>query len=357
MLFFGLSIKIAYSQDPTFSQYYNNPLYYNPGFTGIRPGTNFYLNDRIQWPKIPSQFNTKSVAIDFANSCSEYHGYGIGMLLMDDNEGEGNLRSLSVGGTFAYKVINLEKFCLQAGAQASFVQKKIDWEKLEFSDQINKFNNYIIPTTNVPPNSEKKLYPDFNLGFVSMSNLKIKTKHSKKEVIFILGASWSHLTEPNQSFFNTESKLPQKYDIQTNLSIPINGKKSDEDSKYFISHFHWQKQAQFRDFEIGFNSRIITNSLGSAPFYAGISYRNQKWFLITGNSDALIIDFGVDIPSSFKETFYQVGLSFDKTISLLSGSTWGAIEISLKILTSQLDIFGCGSTKGYGKDHVICPHF
>jgi hypothetical protein len=54
----------CWAQDPQFSQYYQAPLYMNPGFTGITPQQRFVLNNRIQWPNLPQAFTTYAASYD-----------------------------------------------------------------------------------------------------------------------------------------------------------------------------------------------------------------------------------------------------------------------------------------------------
>jgi hypothetical protein len=43
----------AFGQDPQFTQFYSNPLYQSPSFTGAVLGYRASLNYRDQWPKMP----------------------------------------------------------------------------------------------------------------------------------------------------------------------------------------------------------------------------------------------------------------------------------------------------------------
>jgi len=59
-----LVVVSASAQDPQFSQYYQAPLYLNPGFTGITPQQRLVVNNRIQWPNLPQAFNTFMASYD-----------------------------------------------------------------------------------------------------------------------------------------------------------------------------------------------------------------------------------------------------------------------------------------------------
>lgn len=57
--------KEVQAQDPLFSQFYANPLYLAPSFTGAgNKGTRVALNYRDQWPAVPRAFTTYSFSFD-----------------------------------------------------------------------------------------------------------------------------------------------------------------------------------------------------------------------------------------------------------------------------------------------------
>jgi hypothetical protein len=65
LIVFGVMIGAELlAQDPQFSQYYQAPLYLNPGFTGITPQQRVAINHRIQWPNLPQAFSTYSASYD-----------------------------------------------------------------------------------------------------------------------------------------------------------------------------------------------------------------------------------------------------------------------------------------------------
>ena len=84
----------SYGQDPTFSQFYANPLYLSPSFAGATEEYRFGMNYRNQWPAIPGVFHTYSISFDKAlinfNS-------GIGVLATYDVAGSGDLSTTNIG--------------------------------------------------------------------------------------------------------------------------------------------------------------------------------------------------------------------------------------------------------------------
>ena len=344
---------MAYSQDPTFSQYYNNPLYFNPGFTGIRPGLNCYINSRSQWLKIPSQFNTKTIAADLNNDC---RNFGIGLIILDDNEGEGKLRTTSFGASVAYKMYlgKNGRILIQPGLQAGIVKKKIDWDRLEFSDQINPYNSLVGYTHNIPPVSDKVNYPDLSVGFVSLIESR---KKSKFKNIWLFGASVSHIHQPDQAFYKIESKLPTKYNIQTSLFISLDRLKNLKKlNRYIEPFFQLEKQKVFREFVLGGKTQLSIDQKVNRDFiFWTIGYRNQKWFNVFNNYDAIIFETG--FRTKINDNEINIGLSWDITISKLSGSTNGTPELSIKFGFPKANPFCRTSSMNDNNKKVICPHF
>jgi type IX secretion system PorP/SprF family membrane protein len=62
LLFFVFTV--ASGQDPQFSQYYQSPLYLNPGFTGITNQQRATFIHRVQWPNLPQSFATFAASYD-----------------------------------------------------------------------------------------------------------------------------------------------------------------------------------------------------------------------------------------------------------------------------------------------------
>ena len=48
----------SHAQDPIFTQFYSNPVYLNPAFSGTNKCPRFVMNYRNQWPSFPGAFVT-----------------------------------------------------------------------------------------------------------------------------------------------------------------------------------------------------------------------------------------------------------------------------------------------------------
>ena len=88
---FFSSQKESKAQDPAFSQFYANPLYLNPAFSGSAPkgAPRGNLNYRDQWPGIGRTYVTTAVSYD---QYVDKVGGGLGVKFVNDRSGDGNLQ-------------------------------------------------------------------------------------------------------------------------------------------------------------------------------------------------------------------------------------------------------------------------
>ena len=128
LIFVGAS---ASAQDPQFSQYYQAPLYLNPGFTGITPQQRLVVNNRIQWPNLPQAFNTFMASYDIW--VDELRS-GFGILASTDKMGSAGWRTTTVGLTYSYKVRINEKIVFSPGLYFGYGVNGLDRTKLILGD-------------------------------------------------------------------------------------------------------------------------------------------------------------------------------------------------------------------------------
>src|SRR5580704_12581846 len=92
----------AFGQDPTFSQYDANQLYYNPAYAGYKENARIGLTYRNLWPNVPGKdfpgpLSTYSATGDaYFNVQDKFMG-GAGAFVMQDVEGQGYLTTTSAG--------------------------------------------------------------------------------------------------------------------------------------------------------------------------------------------------------------------------------------------------------------------
>ena len=137
----------GYPQDPLFSSTLDNPLYYNPATPGIVRGHEYRLNFRDQWSGIPAAMR----AFNFSSTHQIKNAVGLGFLVISNIEGESLFRTDKFEASIAFPVKISRYIKISGGINAGFGQKRIDWSRLEFDDQFDKYYGKIYPTSFLIP--------------------------------------------------------------------------------------------------------------------------------------------------------------------------------------------------------------
>jgi type IX secretion system PorP/SprF family membrane protein len=287
---FSLSLttyKYALAQDPEFTQFYANPLYLNPALAGSNICPRININYRNQWPGISGTYVTTSASFDrYVFRIKS----GIGLLVTNDNAGNGTLKTTNVSGIYSKQIPINRNFSINAGFQATYGQKSIDWNKLTFGDMIDERRGFVKYSEEIEGNG-KKSYVDFSAGAVAFS-----------KYIFI-GFAAHHLTQPDEGLMGN-SKLPIKYTGHAGAIIPV-GDKSNETS--ISPNILYQQQQDFRQLNLGV---YITKG----ALVGGLWYRH---------SDSFIMLIGI------QHGVFKAGYSYDITISKLTSASAGSHELSV----------------------------
>ena len=333
---------ISKAQDPTFSQYYFNQLYVNPAFTGINSGLRAGINYRALWPRSPSKFPTYSLAIDAQDlSLSS----GIGLNAWSDTEGEGYLRTQCISGLYSYRIILSPKnWVFQAGFKTSIMNKKIDWSKLVFSDQLHPLFGITGPTNNPTPYAQSRTFVDFSVGALIKGNHRNRLKNLIATYTF--GVALHHVTKPDESITGQASRLPQNLVLHAGAVIPVRY----EVKRYKIllaPSIMWEHQTTMREFNFSFNVLM-------KPMFAGLSYRNQTPLLFDiKRSDAIIVNVGFAGDQNKESIVYKFGYSYDLTISDLRSNTQGTHELALIVEFRDFKF----NNRSNPKKKMECPNF
>ena len=94
----GIDMK---GQDPTFSQFYANPLYLNPSLTGSAFSPRLTLNYRNQWPSLADNFVTYNASYDqYVPDINS----SFGIIFNTDRAGSGMITTTTVSGLYSYNL-------------------------------------------------------------------------------------------------------------------------------------------------------------------------------------------------------------------------------------------------------------
>ncbi|MFN6037041.1 MAG: PorP/SprF family type IX secretion system membrane protein, partial [Bacteroidota bacterium] len=169
-----LFVLNLFSQDPASSQFFFNQLYMNPAFAGINRDARVGFDYRRQWTGVPGRLETYDCWGDIYSNI--FNG-GLGMMIGEDISGDGLLRTTTTGimQSFEYTVPKIVR--IRAGVSVSGVIKRIDWNKLVFSDQIDPVLGVIYESNVQRPYGRTRTFADFGTGFMFDFHM-IKTKHA-----------------------------------------------------------------------------------------------------------------------------------------------------------------------------------
>lgn len=308
------------AQDPTFSQYYSNKLYYNPAFAGADPGLRVNFNYRNLWSSLTSNFGTYNFNMDIADFNL---GGGIGAVVVGNVEGDGLLRTNSYYLNYSYRITVVPRmFDIHAGLQAGYVQKSIDWSRFVFSDQLDPVYGQVYTSAATLPSNNKTGFFDGAAGLMARYN--IKQNKSRRIISTTMGFSVQHLTQPNESLIGGTQRLPRKYIGHLSFMLPVSKRKArNRNITYLSPNFIYERQSVLQTFNLGMFAL-------RAPLMIGVWYRNGTPILVPRRTDALIFNLGFRGKDNNNGVFiWQFGYSYDLTLSKLAGSSGGSHEISL----------------------------
>lgn len=288
----------VYAQDPSFTQFYANPLYLNPAFAGSSNCPRVNINYRNEFP-VQNVFQTYAASYD---QYVEGLNGGIGLQLMQDEAGDGTFTTTDVNLIYSYHLKVSRKFRIMAGMQAGFKQLNLDWNSLTFPDQIDPFRGFVRETAELQPGNTNVGLFDLSAGIVGYTER------------FYFGFAAHHLTSPNVAFIGNDP-LPMKFTVHTGFTVPIGKRRlHGEFENLLIPNIVYQRQGDFEQ-------TMINVSFSRASITGGLGYRFSSV-----NPHAAVILLGY----APVEGRWGFGYSYDYTISELSNNMGGAHEISLR---------------------------
>jgi len=352
ILVFAAAFSQLRAQDPIFSQFYNNPIYYNPGYIGLNSGMRARFNYRDQWTGLPTDFKTYNFSMDFAERSIPGSG-GLGLLVSSDKAGTGTIKSSNVGVGTAARIPVYENMIIQMGFMVSYAQKSVNWDELVFTDQLHARYGNIYQSAFEAPASNKVSYPDFSVGGVYRF---VETGSRFSSVQGTFGAAVHHVFTPNESFLGLDSELPRKLvvtgdlvlDLDHGRSSSYNSRKSNNGSFKFNPGFQFEKQADFSTYTLGMN--ILKSSI-----YFGVWFRNQDFNFFEAK-DA-IFQVGFNAPFS-KDSRVKIMYTYDYLITDLHTAGRASHEISMIFEFDNFSLFG-GTTPSRSRNtkEIECTTF
>jgi len=305
ILFLLIIASAGSAQDFHLSQYDAAPLHLNPSLTGAFNGKyRIAGNYRSQWSAIASNpFVTTAISYD-----QKIKKNGVGIQIMNQQAGLGNYKVFALLGSYSYDFSfdSNSKHHLAISVQGGILQKSVDFARLTFDEQYRNtdgggFNQNA--ATGETAGATSITLPDVNAGL-----LYYFASESSKINPF-LGASVFHINQPEETFFNTDNKLPIRFLAHT-------GGKINFSPRYqLLVGLMSMKQSNAQENLVSLISHVYLPNSDSYILF-GPTYRNK---------DAAIFETGL----KHKNVIYR--LSYDVNTSTLQPATRsrGGFEISV----------------------------
>lgn len=298
-LTFGL-FAILQAQDVYFSQFFMNPVYLNPSYAGTMKVPRAGVQYRNQWPEFDKAYATYFASFDtYLPTISS----GIGFLLFNDVQGNGMYIETSFKFIYS-KAIRINREWTMYGSITAGAQiNSLNFNRLIFSDGLDPIYGQHLPTAEMPPDNNNRLFPDFGTGILVFNNK------------YFFGLSAEHLHEPDQSIYSDYSHaLPRKYTL------------------HFEVNLQWFHPGQWRKF-LKLNPNFVIQSQGSEQNITYGIYANRKGISLgiwnrqtTHKSNDMIVMAG------FIGKQMKTAISYDFNLHGVGLRSHGAIEFSISYL-------------------------
>jgi type IX secretion system PorP/SprF family membrane protein len=219
VVLFCFCASLVHAQDFHLSQYDAAALNFNPSMTGMFDGWyRIHGHYRTQWSSvINNPFQTFLLSYDMP-----VKQFAFGGQIMDYRAGTAgyNVFGFVASGAYDYVIDKLKRHHLAVGIQLGFIQKSINYSKLNWGNQ------YIYtPSGGGFDNSVPSLESGAATSiFLPDANVGLTYYYANEEARFnpFAGVATHHLSFPNESFYAKQSKLPLRHTIHAGCKIRIN---------------------------------------------------------------------------------------------------------------------------------------
>jgi len=318
----GGLVHKGYAQDPTFSQFYNSPLYLNPALIGEEEFLYLNFAYRTQWKSLENPYTTYQASVIMPYYKDKHrkplgHLGGVGLSFYGDKAGVyDNFKSYGGNASFAYNVdfSNKNRNRLTFALQAGFIHKGVDKTNLTWGEQYNPFIGW---DNTVTPGDlskiENKTFLDITGGvfwryFVSDENKTIQSLYA--------GYSVGHLNHPDESVLIDEThRLPLLHKLHGGIIFSLSEK------AYISANFLSLLQDQVNQTNIGafLSYKLPFNTQGQL---SNLVTRIGAWHRVQDSFIASI---------EFITNTFQVGFSYDWNVTSLRYNSRGAAAFEVAL--------------------------
>lgn len=309
------------AQDAHLSLYDAAPLYLNPAMTGAFQGDwRLHAQYRTQWKAV----NFKPYTSALVSYDVSHKKWGFGAQLSNFRAGIGNYNAFqgSLSAAYTTSIDRHKNHNLSFGVQAGLTQKTLEYQLLTFNNQY---------TTNNGGEFNTSLSSNENFGgqslIVPVANAGILYFFAKQEsrINPFIGVSAFNLTQPQETFFDFDNRLPIRYYAHVGTRINLT------ETFYLLPKALYMRQKEFQELTLAVDAGYY---LKGSDLYllGGVIYRNR---------DAAIAYLGAKMDQFILKVGYDINVSSLTTAS----SGRGGFEVSFTYMHQ----------KDRKKTDKICP--
>lgn len=315
----------GFGQDIHWSHLNRQPLYQNPGNTGLFVGDiRITANYKDQWRQVSVPFSTFAIAGDAKWKAKDLSG---GLLLFYDQVGDGKFKTIELQGSVAkqLKLSSDSVHCLSVGLQFGMNHRQVNMNQFYFDNQFNGINfDPTLPTQETFANDARTN--------ISVATGAVYSWNRSANERLTAGIAGFNLNRPNQGFYGQKILRDRRLSVFALYERPINADWA------VLPGFSFNLQGKYRELLLGGQGRYtLINRLGTyRAVDGGIWFRNR---------DAIIVRAGVAIQN------WSVALSYDTNISKLTPASnlRGGLELSAHYIITRF--------KPKNTIHRVCPDY
>jgi type IX secretion system PorP/SprF family membrane protein len=345
LLLLVLFVNSTYGQDLHFSQYNENPSLINPALVGVSSVFRASAIYKDQWRSATVPYKTFGVSIESRFKPSNWNkveGQSMrfsktsfsrlagGLSCFTDRAGDGNMSSTKLNLSLSSFVRVSENSNLSLGLQGSFVQRKIDFSKLVFSNQFTG-SGYDPGMMNAEQTASQTfnymvVSAGLNWSYASKENGLIGNDQTKANI----GVAFFNINQPKQFYLlDNSTKLMIKAVFHGDLVYNFHGTNIGIAPSYLL-----QFQGKSKELVAG---TFLKYYIKDDSKYTGIILRSSINFgAFYRYGDALILAVNFD-----KRQKYSIGFSYDINLSGFSKGTYlrGGPEFTLRYNTGNAYLY------------------
>ena len=309
------------AQDAHLSMYDAAPLFLNPAMTGVFKGDwRLHAHYRTQWKAVNFKpYNTALISFDIP-----VKKWGFGIQMSNFRAGDGNFNVLqgSVSAAYTTAIDRNKSHNISFGIQGGLNQKSVEYQLLSWNNQYTSIGGGSFEET---VNSEEAFQgQSLTTPVVNAGLLYFFAKQQSRLNPFI-GVSAFNLTEPQETFFDKDNRLPMRFYGHVGTRVNIT------EQFYLIPKALFMQQEEFQELTFAVDAGYYLK--GSDMYLiGGVVYRNE---------DALILSIGAKMDKFIAKVAYDVNVS---TLSNVSSGR-GGFEVSFTYMKQ----------KRKPKTEKICP--